>query len=290
MKKIYLDYNFYIQMMRDSNLCTLLKNLSENKDIEIFYSPAHIEELYKAYADGCVDVVNTKKIIENIELITKNKELLPDVPRIKISIEHPMDCLERVGGIDTRVIIKNSSIQNFENNNKFFKSILKEDPSNHNNHKNTPEEIWKIDVIIQELKKLNINKHKEISELNQSALSIYSNKTIDSDQVLKEKNFHNLKNSHANVEYSITTLFKVLEQYGYYKESKEKTATSATHDVSHSIYATECNYLFTMDERFANKCAAVYSYLGVPTKVEFCSQNEERDEYYINVLSKYKLI
>lgn len=286
MKKIYLDYNFYIQMMRDSNLCTLLKELSENKDIKIFYSPAHIEELYKAYADDCVDAVNTNKIIGNIKLITKNNELLPSVTKIKSKIEDPMECLERVCDIDTREIIKNSSIQNFENNKKFFNSIREEDSSNLDNHKNKPEEIWKKDEIKKELEKLNIKKYKEIHELNQTFL--YLNKNIDPEKVLKEKDFHNLKNSHSDVEYSISVLFKVLERYGYFKEKKEETAISSTHDVSHSIYATECDYLYTMDKRFANKCAAIYSYLGVPTKVEFCSQNEKFDEYYVKVLSKCK--
>ena len=82
-----------------------------------------------------------------------------------------------------------------------------------------------------------------------------------------------MKNSFPDLEYCIEILFRILNQNGYNAEKSEKNSASGIHDVSHAIYATKANFLLTEDKRFYKKCQAVYSYLGVPTKVVLCDDS-----------------
>ena len=68
---------------------------------------------------------------------------------------------------------------------------------------------------------------------------------------------------------------RILNFCGYWVEKTDRTAVSSIHDVSHCIYDTFADYIISMDERFSKKCKAIYTYLGVPTKVIYCKDDED---------------
>ena len=53
---------------------------------------------------------------------------------------------------------------------------------------------------------------------------------------------------------------------------------SGIHDVSHSIYATYCNYFVTLDTNFRKRVEAIYYYLGLETKVR---SFDDLEKYFI---------
>ena len=64
------------------------------------------------------------------------------------------------------------------------------------------------------------------------------------------------------------TLFNLLDYLCYWPDKKtERSAIARCVDASHAYSAQVCDYLITNDKRMIAKAQAVYSYLGVNTKV-----------------------
>lgn len=57
-------------------------------------------------------------------------------------------------------------------------------------------------------------------------------------------------------------LHKVLSRCGFHRDKDVRKTISGIHDVSHSIYATYCNYFVSLDANFRKRVEAVYYYLG----------------------------
>lgn len=74
-------------------------------------------------------------------------------------------------------------------------------------------------------------------------------------------------NNHRQTEAVVNALFNVLESIGYRAENQTKRIRSRMHDVSHAIYATKSDVFVIEDGKFREKCKAVYSILGVETKI-----------------------
>lgn len=152
-----------------------------------------------------------------------------------------------------------------------------------------PSEIWSNDVIQQRIEQLHADREKDIKLFNsrlvvQMLSSIGVDKRLPEDFSFEPNQFDSrLRNSHKELEFTIETLMRVLNNSGYNAEKKEKTIVSSTHDVSHCIYGTVSDFLFTMDKKFSLKCEAVYQYIGVSTKVIYCSMPEN----VIEALAKY---
>lgn len=57
--------------------------------------------------------------------------------------------------------------------------------------------------------------------------------------------YDELKKSHKVLESVIEILFRVLNISGYNADKEEATTISVIHDVTHAIYATKANKLFS---------------------------------------------
>lgn len=77
-----------------------------------------------------------------------------------------------------------------------------------------------------------------------------------------------LMRSYTDREQVIDVLFKILELAGYFPDPFNKSR-SHLHDVSHAIYACDCDVFVTGDERYAKRTRAVYHFLGMRTRVVF---------------------
>lgn len=92
------------------------------------------------------------------------------------------------------------------------------------------------------------------------------------DELLKEfivngiEHFLSLCEAQGRAVYS--TLFNLLDYLCYWPDKKtERSAIARGVDSSHAYSAQVCDYLLTNDKRMIAKTQAVYSYLGVGTKV-----------------------
>lgn len=111
MKKIYLDYNIYLDFLERG--CANFFDDLKVRGYSFFYSPAHVEEVVEGYLHGGINKVATLCNLTKIGELSEEKELFPYftdvVPIIEspfgrngihVAIENPMSCFNRVlGGI-----------------------------------------------------------------------------------------------------------------------------------------------------------------------------------------------
>ena len=67
-------------------------------------------------------------------------------------------------------------------------------------------------------------------------------------------------------ERAIEIAMNYLEEIRYRPEAVGKSR-SRMHDVSHCIYASDCQQLITFDDRLRDKATVVYQYFNIPTQV-----------------------
>lgn len=283
MKNIYLDHNIYIETIEDRDLYKFLIEIKKKNDMRFLYSPAHIEEIYKVEANQ-----NSKyrfrmdELIKNISNITDNNELFPTFNGIVIKNENLSRCHERVKNFDTRERVEEDSKIRFNQDKENYNKLLKKSKKNKGISTIPFDKIWENDIVKSEIDNLNKNISKLIDAYNNSLENIIFmlmgvDRRLSQNFYFKRGNFNVLKKSFNDLEYTIEILFRVLNFCGYNAEKKEKTSISATHDVTHAIYATEADYLVSNDTKFVAKCRAVYYYLGIKTKVIYTRQDNIKD-------------
>jgi len=282
MKYIYLDHNIYILALDNQNIKKILCQ-TKKKQLQCVYSPAHIEESYKvASNEQSLNKNKMKDLLNIIGEISSNNEVLPTQSGLVIKNEAPQECYKRVSNIDTRDRVCSDSQIRYDIDSKNYKKILDSDKHNSSISNIEPNNIWDHQVVKKYLDDLNNNIKMIIQNYNNSLdvqllLRCGIDKRLSEDFYFRRGSYQSLKESHAELEYKIEILFRVLNYSGYYAEKTEKTSISGTHDVSHAIYATVSETLLSMDKRFARKCHAVYSFLGINTNVVFCIENEIED-------------
>ena len=280
MKYIYLDHNIYISALTDDSIKKAVSSLKQHR-FTFMYSPAHIEEIYKALKDGGESYLeNAKSLIRMLIDFTDCNELLPtDARGIVRCVEHPCQCLQRVAKWDTTERMKHDSQTKYDSDSAHYHKMISVDKHNQSISNLSHEAIWKYPVIARALADLNENLQYSIERANASddtrlCALMGADKRLPSDLRIKEGTFDELKKNHTQLEYVIEVLFRLLNRYGYNSDKSQSTTLSGIHDVTHAIYATCTDVLITMDFRFAQKCRAVYYFLRVPTNVISCKRNE----------------
>lgn len=279
MKNIYLDHNIYIETLDQVDLYKFLIETKKKKGIRFLYSPAHIEEIYKVEANPNSRFrLRMNELIKNISNITDNYELFPTLSGIVIKKENLLECYKRVENFDTRQRVEEDSKVRFNQDKENYKKLLDESKKNKGISTIPFDKIWENNVVKSEIDNLNKNVSAFIKDYNNSyenTLFMLSglDRSLSKNFSFKRDNFYFLKKSFNDLECIIEILFRVLNFCGYNAEKKEKTSISATHDVTHAIYATNADYLVSSDEKFVQKCKAVYYYLGVKTKVIHAEQD-----------------
>lgn len=278
MKVFYLDYNFYIYALSDPTISHTINSCK--KTVKFAYSPAHIEEVHKALVNKGESYFQTaNEILESIAMTTNSLELLPSPTGIIYQKERPIDCYRRVSGVDTTERIETDSKRKFESDADEYHRLLAEDKHHQSISTFSPEKIWDYPIIKKAVDDLNRDMPQVVQRQNQSydtflCFLLGADKRLPIDLQFKRNSFLNLKASHTQLEFVMEVLFRILSYYGYNTDKSESKAVSGTHDVTHAIYATETDKFFTTDERFAQRCRAVYSFLGVPTQVVSCKPKQ----------------
>ena len=274
---LYFDHNIYIYSLTNADLHNKLQTLSKEK-YKCIYSPAHIEEIFKASSEN--DSYEPREgLLSIISAVTSNQEAFPQSPpnqAVIIRTEKPSDCYRRVARFDSTDRVTSDSSARLKDDQMHYKPLMKEVKEYRNISNISPLKIFDYDLVKSKIDELNQNIEAEINKYNLSIENLFLSmmgccKKLPDDFRFEKNRYALMINDYTQLEYTIEILFRVLNYCGYNAEKKEKTAISDTHDVSHAIYATAADYLFTTDTHFALKCQAVYSFLGIKTKIIHCS-------------------
>lgn len=283
MRCLYLDHNIYIYALSDSSIKDAVQQLSE-KDIRCVYSPAHIEEIYKAELDAPDENYRqtAQQLIRLISDFTGNWELLP-ASKIILKNEKPSKCYQRVAGFDTTERVRLDSRYKYQVDRENYHEMIKQDKHNTSLSTLSCADIWKHPTISAVVNNLNQHMEYVIQRKNVSMDTLLcsclgADKSLPLSFRLTRNSFSELKASHTQLEFAIEILFRILSQNGYNADKSENTAISGTHDITHAIYATEADWLITTDKHFSARCKAVYTFLGVPTEVVFCARDQISQE------------
>lgn len=278
---IYLDHNIYIECIESDDLTNFIINNRNRKNLTIFYSPAHIEEVYRVAKRAQSKHANMMtKLMHIINKITASEEILPSLKGLKMERETPQTVYERVKNIDTTYVVENYSLSRFYIDSEHYKEMLKADKHSSSISNFSEDKIWEYPIIEEIINDFNA-KSKDIIRAYNESIDVVGLLRCGIDKRLPPnfclgKNIYNerLKNSHTQLEFAIEILMRILNFCGYYAEKDELKAISSTHDTTHCIYATATNILISMDKRFSMKTKAIYSFLGVDTQVRYCNNIE----------------
>lgn len=276
----YLDHNIYIYSLIDESIAQAVECLKK-KSVKFFYSPAHIEEVYTAFMKkGKNYSENKEKILCQISKFTNNMEYLPSIEGgIIIKKESPFDCYKRVAENDTTQRIELDGKEKYQVDNMYYKQLCNKDKKYQNMSNIEFDRIWDSEDIANAIAQINDNMQEIVKKYNSGNENcIFKLFGIDRDLPenleIYQGMYSEIKNSHKVLEFVVEILFRILNINGYNADKKVDTTISGIHDVSHAIYATRANKLFTVDKRFANKCRAIYYFLGMDTEVILCPQKE----------------
>ena len=280
-KRCYFDYNIYEKIRKDGS--ELTNTFFDNYDI--FLSVAHIEEYYKAYKN---DVNNENK--ENLQKLknimvnnSKNRIILNPQKKGRIIAKSQTfdECFNIIQKYDTRKVIDEHGERLNRYQNKRIKELRENDKEAMHNSALDKEKIWDRPEVVKGIEDFQKFYQDYFNQSVNSLLPVYgyygTAKTITElprDFTLKKFCFKNTIPEFKLLECVVEYLHKHLEECGYFRDKELRKTKSGIHDVSHSIYATYCNYFVTQDSYFRKRTEAIYYFLGIDTEVlsldDFC--------------------
>lgn len=252
--KIYLDYNLFVFLCDGVNpeLEAKVKSLS---DRHIFpYSPAHLEEVATALMQPkFLKLDDPKRFfsrkLDSISEISGNRELYPsDDGPITMKAEYPIKCLGRV----LRYYDSNPGIEANEARMLEIYKAADTDGGVANRMSNLP-----VDFLLntEHGEKLHQRLHSDLDFLVRCRTHCVDDLTWPS-----------ISKHFPVLERALELSLNFLENVRYRPEQVVKSR-SRMHDVTHCIYASNCEQFVTQDKRLYDKVRAVYLYFGIPTRV-----------------------
>ena len=280
--KIYLDHNVYINCQKCEGLKDFVSTWCNREHIQVLYSPAHIEEVYRVDAlPASPHQDGTAELLQIIDEITHSTDILPSDKGLVIRHEKTSTVYERVKGFDTTDIVEQDSKTRLQADKEHYTKMRAENRQNQFISTITPAEIWDYPEVKKYVDYFNEHSTDMVKAENNSLRMFTAMLISQTDRRLPEdlslrRGIYNsrLKYSHKELEFTIEILMRILNLCGYNGEKTEEYALSSTHDTTHCIYATATDCIISMDKRFSLKCEAIYSFLGVDTQVKFCDRIE----------------
>lgn len=222
----YLDYNIYIYALSDESIAQVVECLKK-KSVQFFYSPAHVEEVYKAFVEeGKNYLENKEKILCQISKFTNNMEYLPSTAGIKIEKESPFECYKRVAGIDTTQRIEFDGKEKYQIDKTYYKQLCDKDKTYKNMSNVEFDKIWDYDDIVNTISQCNNNMQEIVKKYNSSCEKLFFkllgiDRDLPEDLEIYQGMYSEIKNCHKVLEFVIEILFRMLNMYGYNAEKKK---------------------------------------------------------------------
>lgn len=272
--RYYFDYNIFEEISKKK----LIVNKEFIKNNDIFLSVAHIEEYYKAYKND-----KKNKYTANLNEL---KSLMLDISKKGVILQ-PHKRRGVWAKRDTfnaryEIIKKFDTRDAVEKNGKEINSLEKKANTNLREHDKMvqynstldKEKIWERPEVIHEISAFE-EYYRIYPVLCFDALVEYYGIDIAmKDAPILPENFKLCKDCFKNniptfslLECVMEYLHGTLGRCGYHRDKKVEKTVSGIHDVTHSIYATYCNYFVTLDNNLSERTDAIYFYLGLNTEL-----------------------
>lgn len=270
---VYLDFNVYGRYEKEPKIKEFLNRLSQQKEIDLIYSGAHLEEVLRMNNEEC-----ELKRIQSIQSLTHGRiAVLDESKKIVICIED-MDARLR----QTK---RYQKMNQFAEERECIVAEAREHLSLHIHDEQRDKAIGasSIQEIIENVKddtgkKLNPNLPDE-DDLNmilmyvgieKQSIKEYKNMFKDDD-----KNFNRLRAAIV----SMAELLNVLGLHGdkitnknnsdavypIYDKKSFRTIRSGYYDNDHLSFASKCTYFVTTDTTLCEKAKEIYEFLGIST-------------------------
>ena len=290
MKKIYLDYNIWDEINKNSDTKAFFQSL---EDASYYISVAHLEELLHARNNenethkGCSN--NLKELMLSMAvpgIITYNNSISFDPTQERfnsalqsIEVKH-----------DTQELIAKISEEEFDNRDeetktgfKGIEGIKTEDLYMH---------IWNDPIIIQKINKMNEIAREVLRAIQNFTITPFNAiqymplawrqeyETDDNAGFLAYEHllartktitkgcYDEIKDNCVYLEDIIEILNSFLLDRGFYQDTKLRTYTSGKYDLQHFIMSTYCEIFVTKDKRFCERAKAIAYYLGIPLEIK----------------------
>lgn len=237
----YLDQNIFTRLLESDTSKELF-----SKKVQIVYSPAHIEEIFKSAEEY------HKKELQKVSYFTDNiiSLYLDDVPtwmheEPKYSYLRIKRTKEATELAEEYKVIEQEDGNIFlpqYNNDKYRQIFNGQCP----------------DKFLCKFKK----------EVNEALGCIGANYTIEELEAEEE-----LRN-YSDINGKIHTLYKAMDLLGFKKDKikngKDRKVRSSRHDIEHLLYASNANYFFTADENMYYRAVNILGILKKKTIIKKC--------------------
>lgn len=273
-ERYYFDYNIYNKIIRED----IKINSEFLRCNNIFLSVAHIEEYYKAYKNDVSNLNNNSLAkMKNIMInISKKRIILNPAKNSRIHAKNQTfdECLDIIRKYDTRDIIENDGKEINILEKCIVENLKEEDQKVKFNSTLDFKQIWERPEVLK-----GISEFSEFYKIYnwicfERLIPIYGIDgarkvifTLPKDFELGKDCFKNTIPDFKLLECVMEYLHKVLSRCGFHRDKDIRKTISGIHDVSHSIYATYCNYFVTLDANFRKRVEAIYYYLGINTEL-----------------------
>lgn len=278
---VYLDSNIQIGIKNNANLLDqIMIFLGKDKDKKIFpYSPAHLEDLATSsiIAGGNATAEQLMVDINNISRISGNQELLPLGGCLS---DHVFEEIKKLGNIATIILPIIKANRCFDDGEVMMemKQIIDEHPLlcfervilgyDKNINKVNPTQSMVCSYIHATSNYSKKERLQETKSIRQELCFIRENNLISH---IQENLFFILE---ILCEFYTNRLDRVTQWDGKQDIIKENDRISRTHDITHMIYASYCDFFITADRALSHKARELYGLLGIKTKVVLYSNGK----------------
>ena len=250
---VYYDFNAMIYALNKIN--GEMKGMYDYFDLgkyQYVFSPAHFEEI--AHSDFTGRQYALEDYMTFLGIFTKNMGIRPT------SIEKPLQFYhEEPIEVYKRVINNNGGLETTKGAEQYDK---------------TASMYWKKIRSSKKFfdpKKISSVSSDQIFTSNLFFEKIRSFFDYLYGQSLSYDDCHNCYESLQNAPYTdlertMEALIKILQYIGFHSD-KDNKLSGFTHDISHTHYASKCDVFVTDDSSLTYRVQAVYSYMGIPTKI-----------------------
>jgi rRNA-processing protein FCF1 len=267
MEALYFDHNVIIdiQNKRKATVVESIENI-DNDNYQIFFSPAHVEEIAALAMHHDEDKETIDDALELLAKITNSKALLPYKKAgiiqtkcigVYISNEHPKETYKRVVDLyENNHIAENHQKEKIANGDGFEKKTGVS--SKKTNNIDIQREI---DIFKPMLHQIIVDNYQRLA----------ANEIFHEYLPSRAPRGHEIKFEHLGEyfplhEMTIEKIFEFLELIRYFPD-KSTQFLSGLHDTTHAIYAAYCDVFVTNDKKLKNKAKATYDWLGVNTLI-----------------------
>ena len=272
MTEVYLDMNVLVDCIQERDPAVVSKiNELASRGAVFPYSPAHMEEvavILRAEKDRHKAIEYVKKNIEYISELSGDWEYLPSVDSgVRLKQEHPSECLKRV--------VDHYDVSVFAEQNEQFVQCFRDEASYREYFDINENDEGALEGVpffssfqaahgVDKRRLANLPPSQVFQQENVLSALRAKMQNYTSDGEVKK--YREIKQSHREIESTVSLLLNFLEQIGYRTEERGRYR-SRMHDVSHAIYATRSNYLVVGDKKYRENVCAIYDFLEVPSVV-----------------------